>query len=135
MAEKKGKNNLITHRIGLYKVAYDLSREGYNVEIDTSATKSGHIVIHKNDKDIYVMVKPLSKLSPVSFTGDFELTNRFDYLVVCVDVYEDSISYYKLDMQQARDEITSNVGKNGNTDYWLDPPKYRNFKVDSLVFE
>ena len=134
MVKNKGKNNFITHRIGLYKVAYDLSKEGNNVEIDTSVSKWGHIVIHKDEKDIYVMVKALTKLDPVPFASDFEITSRFDYLVICVGVYEDSISYFQLDMQYARDEISSNVGKNGKINYWLDTPKYTQFKVNSIVF-
>ena len=134
MDKNQGKNNFITHRIGLYKVAYDLSREGNNVEIDTSASKFGHIVIHKDDQDIYVMVKALTSLAPVPFASDFELTSKFDYLVVCAGVYEGAISYYKLDMQYVRNEISSNTGKDGKINYWLDPPKYRNFGVSSLAF-
>lgn len=135
MTENKGKNNFITHRIGLYKVAYDLSKEGNNVEIDTMSTKSGHIVIHRDDKDIYVMIKALSKSDAVPFASDFEITNRFDHLVICVDVYEENMSYYNLDMQYVRNEISSNIGKDVKVNYWLDPPKYKNFKVNSLVFK
>jgi hypothetical protein len=134
MNKKQGKNNFITHRIGLYKVAYDLSKEGNNVEIDTSASKFGHIVIHKDDEDIYVMVKALTNLDPVPFSSDFEITSKFDYLVVCVGVYEEEISFYKLDMQYVRGKISSNTGKDGKINYWLDPPDYRGYKVSSLEF-
>lgn len=134
MDKGQGKNNFITHRIGLYKVAYDLSKEGNNVEIDTSASKMGHIVVHKDNEDIYVMVKALTNMVPVPFSTDFELTGKFDYLVVCVGVYEEVITYYKLDMQYVRNEISSNTGKDGKINYWLDPPKYRNFGVSSLAF-
>ena len=68
MNKNQIKNNFITHRIGLYKVAYDLSKNGNNVEIDTTASKFGHIVIHKNDEDVYVMVKALTTLDPVPFS-------------------------------------------------------------------
>ena len=131
---KQGKNNFITHRIGLYKVAYDLSKNGNNVEIDTSASKFGHIVIHKDDEDIYVMVKALTNMDPVPFSSDFEITSKFDYLVVCVGVYGEDIYYYKLDMQHVRDEISSNTGKDGKINYWLDPLKYKRYKVNSLAF-
>jgi hypothetical protein len=134
MEKKEEKNNFITHRIGLYKVAYDLSKEGNNVEIDTSASKSGHIVIHKDEKDVYVMVKALTKLAPVPFASDFEITSKFDHLIICVDVYEEGISYYSLDMQYVRNEISPNTGKDGKINYWLDPHKYKQFKVNSLVF-
>ena len=134
MNKNQGKNNFITHRIGLYKVAYDLSRNGNNVEIDTSASKFGHIVIHKDDEDVYVMVKALTNLDPVPFSSDFEITSKFDYLVVCVGVYEAEVSYYKLDMQYVRKEISSNTGKDGKINYWLDQPKYRYYKVNSLAF-
>ena len=37
--ERNQKDNSITHKIGLYKVAYDLSKAGNNVEIETSKSK------------------------------------------------------------------------------------------------
>ena len=134
MDKNQGKNNFITHRIGLYKVAYDLSRNGNNVEIDTSASKFGHIVIQKDNEDIYVMVKALTNLDPVPFSSDFDITSKFGYLVVCVGVYGAEISYYKLDMKYVRNEISSNTGKDGKINYWLDPTKYRAYKVNSLAF-
>jgi hypothetical protein len=36
-----------------------------------------------------VMVKALTNLAPTPFASDFELTSKFDYLVVCVNVYEE----------------------------------------------
>lgn len=35
------------------------------------------------------MVKALTNLASAPFASDFELTSKFDYLVVCVNVYEE----------------------------------------------
>lgn len=134
MEANKGKNNLITHAIGLYKAAYDLSRDGYQVKIDTSASKSGHIKIQKEGKDFYVMIKALTDLVPVPFASDYEITEKFDHLLICVGVYNELISYYKLDMQYARSKIIQNIDKNGEVSHWMNVPEYEEFKVNSLIF-
>lgn len=134
MEANKGKNNLITHAIGLYKAAYDLSRDGYQVKIDTSASKSGHIKIQKDGKDFYVMIKALTDLVPVPFASDYEITEKFDHLLICVGVYNELISYYKLDMQYARSKIIQNIDKNGEVSHWMNVTEYEEFKVNSLIF-
>jgi uncharacterized membrane protein YiaA len=134
MEANKGKNNFITHAIGLYKAAYDLSRDGYQVKIDTSASKSGHIKIQKDGKDFYVMIKALTDLVPVPFASDYEITEKFDHLLICVGVYNELISYYKLDMQYARSKIIQNINKNGEVNHWMNVPEYEEFKVNSLIF-
>ena len=134
MEANKGKNNLITHAIGLYKAAYDLSRDGYQVKIDTSASKSGHIKIQKEGKDFYVMIKALTDLVSVPFASDYQITEKFDHLLICVGVYNELISYYKLDMQYARSKIIQNLDKNGEVNHWMNVPEYEGFKVNSLIF-
>ena len=134
MEANKGKNNLITHAIGLYKAAYDLSRDGYQVKINTSASKSGHIKIQKEGKDFYVMIKALTDLVSVPFASDYQITEKFDHLLICVGVYNELISYYKLDMQYARSKIIQNIDKNGEVSHWMNVTEYEEFKVNSLIF-
>lgn len=133
MKEKNEKNNFITHRVALYNVAYVLSKESYNVEIDTSLSKYGNIAIHKNEKDIFVIVKSLSEFNEAIFSSN-ELKSNFNYVVICVKVYEKNISYYKLDMQYVKDEAKPDPREDRNKEYYLAKDKYTKFKVDSLSF-
>lgn len=131
--ENYEKNNFITHRVALYNVAYVLSKKGYDIEIDTSLSKYGHIVIHKDKGDISVIIKSLSKLYDAIFSSN-ELKSEFKYVIVCVNVYEEKISYYKLDMQYVKNESEPSPREEGKKEYYLAKDKYTKFKVDSMLF-
>lgn len=134
MSSNFGRNNFQTHRIGLYYVAYELSKSEPNVEIDSTDSSYGHIRMQKNGREIKIMVKALSSVDPVPFSTDFNLIDRFEHLIICCGVYDRNITLYKLPIDYVKKEISSNVGKDGKTNYWLDPPKYKNYKVASLNF-
>lgn len=134
MIKSKSSKNLIKHEIGLVEVKKHLLKQGYICQIDRSISKSGHISIRIGKKDIYVMVKVLTKSAAVPFSSNFKITNNFSYLIIYTDIHNKGVSYYKLDMQYVKKVIKSNKGSNGRINYWLSRAKYEPFKVTSLVF-
>lgn len=133
MNSNTGRNNFQTHRLGLYHAAFEFSKTEPNVEIDTNISKFGHIRIQKGGKEYRIMVKALSSGEPVPFNTDYDIINNFYFLVVCTGVYDNIITLYKLPIKYVSERVSSNVDKDGKTNYWLDHPYYRSFKVSALT--
>ena len=133
MNEEKEKNNLIIHRVGLYRAAYELSRSGFSVQVD-SYKPGAQMVVRRNKKDISVMVRVLSGTSAVPFIKR-EAGEAFDYLLICTNVYSEDISYYKLKRSDAENVLDLETWKEGEEYRYIEFKDYQEFKADPLSFE
>lgn len=127
----KKQANQITGNIGMYYVAYELSRLGWNV-LPTSRNAYGvDIVIYDQSaqKTSTIQVKSLSKRNAVPIGSS--LTNLIaKYLVVVRDVQQANPTVYVAEIDdKLKASITPNFTRDGQHKkvYWLEYKVYEQF--------
>jgi hypothetical protein len=126
-------NNFITHRLGLYKIAYDLSEDGNLIDIDYSVSEHGHILVKKKNENYLIMTKVLSELDPIPISEN-EKNNleNFTHIFLITGIYNKNYELFSIPMNVAKTMIDHNYDKNGKLKHWIHPSQYLNFKVSKF---
>jgi len=130
-------NNFITHRLGLYKIAYDLSKDGNLIDIDYSVSEHGHILVKKKNENYLIMTKVLSKLNPIPISeNEFNSLDKFTHIFlitgICTENCDKNYERFSIPMNVAKTMIDPNYDKNGKLKHWIHPSQYLNFKVSKF---
>jgi hypothetical protein len=130
-------NNFITHRLGLYKIAYDLSKDGNLINIDYSVSKRGHILVKKKNENYLIMTKVLSKLNPIPISeNEFNSLDKFTHIFlitgICTENCDKNYERFSIPMGDAKTMIKTNYSPDGKPNHWIDQSQYSNFKVSKF---
>jgi len=126
-------NNFITHRLGLYKIAYDLSEDGNLINIDYSVSEHGHILVMKKNENYLIMTKVLSELDPIPISdNEYNNLNKFTHIFLITGIYNKNYELFSIPMGNATTMIATNKAKNGKPNHWIHPSQYSIFKVSKF---
>lgn len=128
-------NNQLVGNIGLYYIAYELSKDGWNVLLTSRNAKGVDIVIYnqKATKMHTIQVKALSRRSVPVPLGKKLDTLIAKYIIICSDIKS------CIDKKRERPEVfvakvreikgkIHRGKKNGKVSYWLQPVAYTPFR-------
>jgi len=130
-------NNFITHRLGLYKIAYELTDDGNFINIDYSVFKNGHILVKKGKEYFRILTKALSGLVPIPISEkEFNSLDKFTHIFLITGVYtknyDKNYERFSIPMGVAKTIIKPNYSPDGKPNHWIDQSQYSNFKVSKF---
>jgi len=130
-------NNFIIHRLGLYKIAYDLSEDGNLINIDYSVFKNGHILVKKGKESFRILTKALRDLAPIPISeNEFNSLDKFTHIFlitgICTENCDKNYERFSIPMGDAKTKIKTNYDKNGKPNHWIHPSQYSIFKVSKF---
>jgi hypothetical protein len=127
-------NNFITHRLGLYKTAFDLSEDGNLVDIDYSVSGHGHLLVKKDRDDYRILIKALTDIAPIPISQN-ELDNfdKFFHIFLTTGIYTKNYELFSIPINEAKKLIKTNFGPDGTENRWIDTDKYSKFKVSKFT--
>ncbi len=121
-------SNQVVGNIGLYYVCYELSRRGWNV-LTTSRNARGVDVVIYNQSGTETHTIQVKSLAGRNAVGGMNPENQIaEFLIVCRKVFEDKPECFIARIDEIKNLITSNVGKDGKTKYWLNYKNYEQFR-------
>jgi hypothetical protein len=126
-------NNFITHRLGLYKIAYDLTEDGNFIDIDYSVSTHGHILVKKGKEYFKILTKALSDLAPIPISqNEFDNLGKFTHIFLITGIYTKNYERFSIPMGVAMTMIKTNYGQDRKPKHWIDQTQYPNFKVSKF---
>jgi len=130
-------NNFITHRLGLYKIAYDLTEDGNFIDIDYSVSTHGHILVKKGKEYFKILTKALSDLAPIPISeNEFNSLDKFTHIFlitgICTENCDKNYEQFSIPMGVAKTMIKTNYSPDGKPNHWIDQSQYSNFKVSKF---
>ena len=127
-------NNFITHRLGLYKAAFDLSEDGNLVNVDYSVSEHGHLLVKKDRDDYRILIKALTNVDPIPISQK-ELDNfdKFTHIFLTTGIYTKNYELFSIPINEAKKLIKTNFGPDGTENRWIDTDKYSKFKVSKFT--
>lgn len=127
-------NNFITHRLGLYKTAFDLSEDGNLVDIDYSVSGHGHLSVNNGNHDYRILVKALTNVDPIPISqNEYDNFGNFTHIFLTTGVYSKNYDLFSLPINEAKKLIKSNYSPDGKENLWIDTEKYSKFKVSKFT--
>ena len=126
-------NNFITHRLGLYKIAYDLTEDGNFIDIDYSVSTHGHILVKKDKEYFGILTKVLSDLVPIPISeNEFNSLDKFTHIFLITGIHTKNYERFSIPMDVAKTMIKINYSPDGKPNHWIDQSEYSNFKVSKF---
>ena len=110
----------LTGNAGLYRIAWELSRRGWNV-LPTVRNARGadlYAVCEDETRIIAVQSKALSKRADVPLGGSLEAL-RSMWWIVTLNANSDEPSCFILNLDEVKANAVSNTNKEGKVSYWL----------------
>jgi len=127
-------NNFINHRLGLYKIAHDLTEDGNFIDIDYSVSEHGHILVKKGKEHFKILTKALSDLAPIPISqNEFDNLGKFTHIFLITGIHTKNYERFSIPMDDAKTRIKINYSPDGKPNHWIDQSKYSNFKVSKFV--
>jgi len=128
------KNNFATHRLALYKTAYDLTENGLSVKVDYSVSEHGHLIVKEGSNEFRVLVKALSDLSPIPISrNEYDNIGKFTHIWLTTGVYSKDFGLFSIPISETKNLIKINYSPNGEENRWIDTDKYLKFKVNKFT--
>jgi len=126
-------NNFINHRLGLYKIVYDLTEDGNFIDIDYSVSEHGHILVKKGKEYFKILTKALSDLAPIPISqNEFDNLGKFTHIFLITGIHTKNYERFSIPMDVAKTMIKTNYGQDRKLKHWIDPSQYSNFKVSKF---
>ena len=110
----------ITGNAGLYRVAWELSRRGWNVMPTIRNARGADLYAANRDEDqvISIQSKALSKRSDVPLGASLD-NLRSQWWIITLNASTDNPSCYILTLDEVKANAARNTNRAGSVSYWL----------------
>jgi len=114
---------------GVFYVAYELSKRGWNCLLTTRNAAGVDLLIYSQDgkRRYLIEVKSLTGKKDVGLSKTFKMRGKdmIDYLVICRNVFDNPELYI---LKNDKIIISEDTNKRGEKSYWLERKYYEKYK-------